>query len=36
VGNFHKGGVYGTDVNLPVTDTEATNPLFHGCFDRKA
>jgi hypothetical protein len=36
VGNFHKGGVYGTDVNLPVTDTEATNPNFHGCFDRKA
>jgi len=36
VGPFHKGGNYGTDVNLPVTDTEATNPLFHGCFDRKA
>ena len=36
VGPYHKGDSYGTDVNLPVTDTEATNPLFHGCFDRKA
>ena len=36
VGNFHKGGVYGTDVNLPVTDNEVTNPNFHGCFDRNA
>jgi hypothetical protein len=36
VGNFHKGGVYGTDVNLPVTDSENTNPFFHGCVDRNA
>jgi hypothetical protein len=36
VGPYHKGDVYGTDVNLPVTDTEATNPLFKGCKDRNA
>jgi hypothetical protein len=36
VGNFFKSGVYGTDVNLPVTDNEITNPNFHGCLDRNA
>jgi hypothetical protein len=36
VGNYFKSGVYGTDVNLPVTDNEITNPNFHGCLDRKA
>ena len=36
VGNFFKGGTYGTDVNLPVPDAELTNPNFHGCVDRSA
>jgi len=37
-GNFHKSGgaPYGTDVNLPVTDNERTNPNFTGCIDRNA
>jgi starch-binding outer membrane protein, SusD/RagB family len=36
-GTYFKGGVpYGTDVNLPVTDNERTNPNFHGCTDRNA
>ena len=35
-GVFHKGGNYGTDVMLPVTDTEKTNTLFTGCIDRNA
>ncbi|HEY4303890.1 MAG TPA: hypothetical protein VGM82_05460 [Gemmatimonadaceae bacterium] len=36
-GVFFKGGAqYGQDVNLPVTDTEKTNPNFTGCIDRKA
>jgi hypothetical protein len=37
-GKFHKAGgaSYGTDVNLPVTDNERTNPNFAGCIDRKA
>ncbi|HEY4307769.1 MAG TPA: hypothetical protein VGM82_25060 [Gemmatimonadaceae bacterium] len=35
-GAFHKGGNFGTDVNLPVPDAELTNPNFHGCIDRKA
>ena len=35
-GAFHKGGVYGNDVNLPVTDTEKSNPQFTGCIDRNA
>jgi hypothetical protein len=36
VGSFFKNGVYGIDVNLPVTDTEKTNPKFTGCIDRSA
>jgi len=36
VGAFHKNGNYGSDVNLPVTDTEKTNPNFKGCLDRNA
>jgi hypothetical protein len=36
VGSFFKNGLYGTDVNLPVTDGEKTNPNFHGCIDRSA
>ncbi len=35
-GNFHKQGVFGIDVNIPVPDAELTNPKFHGCIDRKA
>ncbi len=36
-GNFHKGGIqYLNDVNLPVTDTDKTNPQFKGCIDRNA
>jgi hypothetical protein len=34
-GGFHKNPfVFGNDVNLPVTDTERTNPNFKGCLDR--
>jgi len=36
VGAFFKNGAYGSDVNLPVTDSEKTNPNFHGCIDRSA
>lgn len=36
IGAFHKGGNFGTDVNLPVPDAELTNPNFHGCIDRQA
>ncbi|MDB4873986.1 MAG: hypothetical protein JWM41_432 [Gemmatimonadetes bacterium] len=36
VGSYYKSGTYGTDVNLPVTDNEYTNPNFHGCIDRNA
>lgn len=33
---FFKGGFYGNDVNLPVTQAEENNPNFKGCIDRKA
>ncbi len=36
VGEYVKGGMYGTDVNFPVGDDELANPLFHGCTDRSA
>jgi hypothetical protein len=37
VGTHFQGGVYGTDVNLPVTTDEQTgNPNFTACLDRKA
>lgn len=37
VGQHFKGGVYGKDVNLPVTTAEQVgNPKFTGCLDRKA
>jgi hypothetical protein len=36
VGLYFKGGSYGTDVNFPVPSSEAVNPLFTGCLDRKA
>jgi starch-binding outer membrane protein, SusD/RagB family len=36
-GPFHKTHTtFGDDVNLPVTDTEKTNPNFKGCTDRNA
>jgi starch-binding outer membrane protein, SusD/RagB family len=35
-GPYPKGGVFGTDVNLPVTTNENTNPNFKGCIDRNA
>jgi hypothetical protein len=36
-GNHYRGGVYGSDVNLPVPkDEEFNNPKFHGCIDRNA
>ncbi|MDX2061235.1 MAG: hypothetical protein SFV24_25705 [Gemmatimonadales bacterium] len=30
----NKGGVFGTDVNLPVPFNETNNPSFTGCLDR--
>ena len=36
VGDYHKGGDYGTDVNLPVSSDERNNPKFTGCIDRSA
>ena len=36
VGNYFKSGTYGSDVNLPVTDNEQTNPNFKACIDRNA
>lgn len=37
VGQHFKGGVYGVDVNLPVTTSEQIgNPNFAACIDRKA
>jgi hypothetical protein len=35
-GVFFKGGVYGTDVNFPISSTEQANPLWTGCIDRNA
>ena len=37
IGPHYKGGVFGVDLNLPVTQSEQTgNPNFEQCFDRKA
>jgi hypothetical protein len=36
VGEYVKGGTYGTDGKFPVGDDELANPLFHGCTDRSA
>jgi SusD/RagB-like outer membrane lipoprotein len=33
-GAYHKGGSYGTDVNLPIPIEEENNPNFTGCLDR--
>jgi starch-binding outer membrane protein, SusD/RagB family len=37
VGAHYKGGVFGKDLNLPVTtDEQVGNPFFTACLDRKA
>lgn len=36
VGEYHKGGSYGSDVNFPVSSDERNNPKFTGCIDRAA
>jgi hypothetical protein len=36
VGEYHKGGDYGSDVNFPVSSDERNNPKFTGCIDRSA
>jgi SusD/RagB-like outer membrane lipoprotein len=36
VGEYHKGGEYGSDVNFPVSSDERNNPKFTGCMDRSA
>jgi hypothetical protein len=36
VGEYHKGGEYGNDVNFPVSSDERNNPKFTGCIDRSA
>jgi len=33
-GTFHKGGVYGSDVNFPIPFDEQNNPQFQQCADR--
>jgi hypothetical protein len=35
-GAFVKGGVYGPDVNFPITQAEENNPSFQGCINRSA
>jgi starch-binding outer membrane protein, SusD/RagB family len=34
VGSHHKGGTYGSDVTLPIVQTDDNNPNFAGCIDR--
>ena len=37
IGPHYKGGVFGADLNLPVTtDEQVGNPNFTACIDRKA
>ena len=36
VGDYHKGGEYGSDVNFPVSSDERNNPNFESCLDRNA
>jgi hypothetical protein len=33
-GAFHKGGSYGSDLNIPISFDERNNPNFTGCLDR--
>jgi hypothetical protein len=35
-GNYFKGGVYGTDMNLPPSQAERNNSAYAGCADRNA
>jgi starch-binding outer membrane protein, SusD/RagB family len=35
-GPYFKGGLYGTDVNIPVPFDERNNPNFQGCLNRAA
>jgi hypothetical protein len=35
-GPYHKGGNYGSDVNIPVSGDEQNNPNFSACLDRGA
>lgn len=35
-GTHYKGGSYGADVNLPITQNEQNNPNFTQCLDRNA
>jgi glycosyltransferase involved in cell wall biosynthesis len=35
-GEYHKGGVYGDDVNFPVSSDERNNPKFTACLNRDA
>ena len=35
-GDYHKGGVYGNDVNFPLPIEEENNPNSVGCLDRNA
>jgi len=35
-GAYHKGGIYGSDVNLPIPIEEQNNPKSSGCLDRNA
>ena len=35
-GNYFKGGVYGSDMNLPPAQAEKNNPGYTGCTDRNA
>ncbi len=35
-GTHYKGGTYGSDVNLPITQSEQNNPNFTQCLDRNA
>lgn len=35
-GAYFKGGTYGTDVNIPLTQDERNNPSFTGCLNRDA
>ena len=35
-GDYHKGGVYGSDVNFPLPIEEENNPNSVGCIDRNA
>jgi hypothetical protein len=34
-GDYHRGGVYGADVNLPIPIAEAHNPNFERCLNRE-